>query len=558
MSRVSVTPAMEQGPVCTHLIRRGSRYSIRRKIPVDLQGHYGRTEIVKALRTSDRREAERRCRVVGAELDQEFADAREALAASALLARVDSVALTANETAAPPSTSTAPPAPAFSRINADEVAARTLALLRQRRDAAAAQGYEVLAAFMDRTRNNLEDNEAVLRGELEALYPLSKHEGWRNALRAFLTGDGSVKELPEHIVAPATAQSTATPTRTALGQTTAPIPTLGTSLRDVAAKWAKERSIPPRTVNKAKLLVARFEEHMGDIKVEQITRRHVVDFKDKLLESGQSPVNTNKQLTDLNTLLNFAVKNSIIDQNPAKGIKVDAPHNAKVARIPFDLPALQAIFTSPVYALGERPKGGAGEAAYWLPLLGLYTGARIEELCQLHPDDVYQEMYRDLDDVERSAWVLRITDTGPGQAVKNAGSRRRFPVHPELIRLGFVQYALNAKGRDRIFDQLTPDVVGDESGNWSKWFGGYLRKKAGVADKRMVYHSFRHGFKDYARAMEIPEDVSDAITGHSSPKVSRRYGGINYPLRPLVEAMNRFRIIGFQPPAPPGTGVTQG
>jgi hypothetical protein len=54
--------------VCTHLIKRSSRYSIRRKVPVDLQSHYGRTEIVKALGTSDRREAEQLCRVAGAKL----------------------------------------------------------------------------------------------------------------------------------------------------------------------------------------------------------------------------------------------------------------------------------------------------------------------------------------------------------------------------------------------------------------------------------------------------------------------------------------------------------
>lgn len=65
MSQVGVTPAKEQEPVCTHLTKRGSRYSIRRKVPVDLQGHYGRSEIVKALGTSDRREAEQLCRVAG-------------------------------------------------------------------------------------------------------------------------------------------------------------------------------------------------------------------------------------------------------------------------------------------------------------------------------------------------------------------------------------------------------------------------------------------------------------------------------------------------------------
>ncbi|MGZ5199981.1 MAG: DUF6538 domain-containing protein [Telluria sp.] len=171
--------------MCTHLTKRGNRYSIRRKIPVDLQDHYGRTEVVKALGTSDRREAEQLCRVAGAKLDEEFANVRTALAASA-------------PTQDTPATAPAPDTPI--RINADEVASRTLGLLRQRRDAAAAQGYEALAAFHERMRQGLDDQEAILCGDLEPFHPLSKHEGHRNALRAFLTGDGSVKELPEQIV----------------------------------------------------------------------------------------------------------------------------------------------------------------------------------------------------------------------------------------------------------------------------------------------------------------------------------------------------------------------
>lgn len=78
---MDATPAKEQEPVCTHLTKRRTRYSIRRKIPVDLQSHYGRTEIIKALGTSDRREAEQLCRAEGARLDEEFANVRAALAA---------------------------------------------------------------------------------------------------------------------------------------------------------------------------------------------------------------------------------------------------------------------------------------------------------------------------------------------------------------------------------------------------------------------------------------------------------------------------------------------
>lgn len=527
--------------MCSHLIKRGSRYSIRRKIPVDLQSHYGRTEIVKALGTSDRREAEQLCRIEGVRFDVEFASVRAALAASAPVQ---------NMSATDPATDTV-------RVNADDVASRTLALLRRRRDAAAAQGYEALTAFLERQQFNLEDNEAILRGELDALHPLSKHEGYRNALRAFLTGDGSVKELPEQIAQAQPVQAAQSVSLAQPAQPDSPVRTKqpaavsGHTLEEIADKWVKERAPIPRTAGQAKKVIGRYVEHMGDMKIEQITRRHVVQFKDKLLESGQTPVNTNKQLMILSILLNFAVANSIIDQNPSKGVKVEVCKNAKEARLPFDVPSLNALFSSPIYAFGERPKGGAGEAGYWLPLLALFTGARIEELCQLHPDDVYEEPYRELDGTERSAWVLRITDEGPGQALKNPGSRRRIPIHAQLIRLGFVEYARQAKGRRRIFDKLIPDVVGDESGNWSKWFGGYLREKAGVTDKRIVFHSFRHTFKHEARAMEIPEDVSDAITGHSGGKVSRNYGGTDYPLRPLVEAMNRFWITGFVPPKPP-------
>lgn len=37
-------------------------------------------------------------------------------------------------------------------------------------------------------------------------------------------------------------------------------------------------------------------------------------------------------------------------------------------------------------------------------------------------------------------------------------------------------------------------------GNRSKWFSRYLRRVCGVVDDRVVFHSFRHSFKHYARA----------------------------------------------------------
>ncbi len=89
-------------------------------------------------------------------------------------------------------------------------------------------------------------------------------------------------------------------------------------------------------------------------------------------------------------------------------------------------------------------------------------------------------------------------------------------------------------------------------GNWSKWFSRYLRKACGVADDRVVFHSFRHSFKHYARACRLDKAVNDAITGHETGETGDDYGP-EYPLHPLVEGMARYRVPGFTLPPPPAS-----
>lgn len=91
--------------------------------------------------------------------------------------------------------------------------------------------------------------------------------------------------------------------------------------------------------------------------VEQITRRDVLAFKDKLLSEGQSVTNTNMKLSRLRTLLGWAYQNDLAPANVAEGISVKVADSGKSKRLPFAPDELQAIFASPVYASGERPKG---------------------------------------------------------------------------------------------------------------------------------------------------------------------------------------------------------
>ncbi|MGF1699615.1 hypothetical protein L4D09_04770 [Photobacterium makurazakiensis] len=75
---------------------------------------------------------------------------------------------------------------------------------------------------------------------------------------------------------------------------------------------------------------------------------------------------------------------------------------------------------------------------------GYFTGARLNELCQLYKADLFQ--------IENT-WVIQINDKFEGQRLKNAFSRRLIPIHPKLIELGFLCFVQSIK-HERIFPEL--------------------------------------------------------------------------------------------------------
>lgn len=97
--------------------------------------------------------------------------------------------------------------------------------------------------------------------------------------------------------------------------------------------------------------------------------------------------------------------------------------------------------------------------------LGLFTGARIEELAQLRPEDIRQESYFDAIGVEKNAWVLSITDEGEGQGIKNIGSARWIRMHRarELLHSG--------ESVTRVADLAGYAYIGNFSAAYRKFFG---------------------------------------------------------------------------------------
>jgi integrase len=251
----------------------------------------------------------------------------------------------------------------------------------------------------------------------------------------------------------------------------------------------------------------------------------------------------NKSLSILSAIIAHAMREGGMDRmpsyaNPFQGIKLSVDDREAEGRGIFEAADLRAIFSTPVYAKKGRPLGGGGEAAFWLPLIALFTGARQSELAQLRIEDLRQ-------DPDSGLWFFDIGTEG-GRSIKTASSRRKVPVHPHLVDVGLLRY------RQSLIDQsgtasgdLWPDIKSDAEGRragpWSKWFNRYLRVTAKIEEPSKVFHSFRHTFKRVCRDAGIGEELHDALTGHSGGGVGRSYGG-GFGLKALAEAIGRIEM----------------
>lgn len=302
-------------------------------------------------------------------------------------------------------------------------------------------------------------------------------------------------------------------------------------------KTEKEQAgAPKKTIEDAERQIRRFKDLHNNLPVRGITKAHVREFKDAMLRQGLSPRTVQEKcLAFIKAIFTWAVNNGYIDDNPASGLNVTRSKVENTARLPYSVDDLNKIFRMPIYTTGERPKAGGGDAAKWIPLLALFTGARLEELGQLHVADVK---------ITEGIRYLDMTTVEEGKRYKTRSSRRKIPIHPELIRLGFMDYVDERRkaGDERLFPEVRSSNE-SVTAAWSKWWGRYVRKH-GITDSRKVFHSFRHTVKDAFRDSGVDIALNDAIMGHTQGNVSASYGQ-GYSLKVLAEAMKKLEFPGL-------------
>ena len=263
-------------------------------------------------------------------------------------------------------------------------------------------------------------------------------------------------------------------------------------LKEKALSWA------PKELSNQKNYIGSFIEALGDKPAAGYSKADVVKFKEGLLNSGKSPTTINKYLQKLSLLFNWLANHQDGVINHFAGLK---------------LQRAKEVNSRSGYTAEERRKfiGWAKQQEphrRWIALLGLFTGARANEICQLYADDVQQ-----VDGI----WCLNIRSGRPDQKLKTANSARLVPIHRHLIQSGFIEFV-----KERIGGRLFPELPHRQDGYshlWGQWFSRHR-----PVDKD--FHSLRHTVGTTLKGHGVPLQYAAAILGHTNGAISYdRYGG---------------------------------
>ncbi len=260
-----------------------------------------------------------------------------------------------------------------------------------------------------------------------------------------------------------------------------------------------------------------------------------------------------KYTSALKRLCEFALHNNFCATNPAEQVQFHYTKEPQVDRELFTTDDLRKILNGHVYQAEKLDGVQHYPYHFWIPLLGAFTGARLNELCSLNVNDIKY-------DEETKYWYIDINDDDPRKKVKTKDSKRIIPVHHHLIEFGFIEYVDQQKrSRKKMLfsDGLTYNPKSGWGDKASKWFNklekkgndkyamGYLArcevKKPGNTDQK-AFHSFRHTFiHNLKNNPDISIDRVADLCGHEKGILqTQSYGGSQYKMPIKVDTIEKL------------------
>lgn len=511
-------------------------YWIRKKVPADLRPLVGKTEIWESLGTKDERKANIKIGEVNARIEADWdrlrakrqrppAAARAFAPEPFRLTHLDLHALRGEEHTRVREHWMPEPPTGFGKLrmtHGDEESLQLDAI-----DLLERGGYEASPANVERLvplliqarREAAADVEHVRAGEFEKIADLTKFPKRTTPSLDFLT-----------------------------------------AFEEYAAKGGLKGGTEGRTATRWRKKVKEFCDFIGHRDLKRIKTTDGYDWVDHLVEKDVPRDSIRKVfIAAVSATAGFAVERRKLDLNPFLGIRVrdkDVSENAEEEkeqkqppRKGFTPEEARKILAATLVAPSDFISVEMAAARRWLPWLCAYSGARVNELTSLYPDDIRPRGY--------GIWCMIIKPS-----LEKTKQWRPVPIHSHVIDQEFGQKFIDyVEERRRLNKPLFYDPERRRGGTVrhpqfhkvAERIGQWVHS-VGIPYDVKPNHGWRHVFKSMARHVEMDREVEGFITGHR-PKDAN--SGNDYgdhwmlTMSKEIEKYPRYELPAFDgPPVP--------
>jgi len=317
----------------------------------------------------------------------------------------------------------------------------------------------------------------------------------------------------------------------------------GTSFTVLIAEWARKKRINnPQTKQQRETHFKSLADFLGHDDGAKVTPQNIVKFEKHL---STTPDPRTGKLRHPNTVLGYlssfrgvftvAVEQFLIDTNPMDKVVLGSKIDSK--RQPYSVDQVSRILT----------RAQAETDDIFLPLLvQAYTGCRVAEIVDCSTLDFNFVRNGDPEKVVPGQWFLFIGEDNrePGCTIKGHTARYA-PLHSEIVKrlVPYIERVRAEHGDGPLFRHLPKDKNGKRSTYVARKIDEWMDSV--IKDPNLApNHSFRHYLKSELLARDVPERISDAITGHKTPGIGRKYEHV--PMSKKFEAIRKLPVIPLQ------------
>ena len=277
----------------------------------------------------------------------------------------------------------------------------------------------------------------------------------------------------------------------------------------------------PTTLKETTLCHKVISENLDGLDLRRHSRADLVKLRERLSE-GRMPSTVNKLIVKLSAVFAWAVENGHLSKTYDKKLKLTK--GVESTRKAFTQHQVRKLMD---YANG-LPENSWKR---WLLSLGIITGGRLKEICQLTTEDVVT--------MEPGIVAIHINEAGEGKSIKNKQSERLVPLTDGAYGFDLGAFLRFVEVIRQSGSGSLAQIVYRPSGEWVNQHA--IPAALGDSYERgLVFHSLRHSLASLMQAKGVPTTHAQAVMGHASGTITFDTYGSGVPTVTIAKLLRKL------------------